>query len=66
MLTVNANHHPVMKQFHKPGDEKRTPVILSPDQFESWLSADTTIAAAMMHWHQMPPLHSHEDLNQHA
>ena len=66
MLTVNANHHPVMKQFHKPGDEKRTPVILSPDQFEAWLSADTTIAAAMMNWHQMPPLHSHEHLNQHA
>jgi putative SOS response-associated peptidase YedK len=66
MLTVNANHHPVMKQFHKPGEEKRTPVILSPDQFEAWLSADTTIAAAMMNWYQMPPLHSHEHLNQHA
>jgi hypothetical protein len=66
MLTVNADHHPVMNQFHKPGDEKRTPVILRPDQFEAWLSADTTNAAAMMHWHQMPPLQSHEHLLKHA
>lgn len=64
MLTVNADHHPVMKQFHKPGDEKRTPVILRPDQFEAWLSADTTNAVAMMHWHHMPPLQSHEHLTE--
>ena len=66
MLTVNADHHPVMNQFHKPGDEKRTPVILRPDQFEAWLSADTTNAAAMMHWHHMPPLLSHEHILKHA
>jgi putative SOS response-associated peptidase YedK len=66
MLTVNADHHPVMNQFHKPGDEKRTPVILRPDQFEAWLSADTTNAAAMMHWLHMPPLQSHEHLLKHA
>jgi putative SOS response-associated peptidase YedK len=28
MLTVNADEHPVMQQFHRPGDEKRTPVVL--------------------------------------
>lgn len=66
MLTVNADHHPVMNQFHKPGDEKRTPVILRPDQFEAWLSADTTNAAAMMNWLHMPPLQSHEHLLKHA
>lgn len=58
MLTVNADAHPVMNQFHKPGDEKRTPVILATHQFQDWLSADPTKAAAMMHWDEMPALHS--------
>ena len=31
MLTVNADAHPVMCQFHKTGDEKRTPVIIQPE-----------------------------------
>ena len=30
MLTVNADEHPVMRQFPKPEDEKRTPVIIAP------------------------------------
>lgn len=38
MLTVNADGHPVMQRFHKPGDEKRMVVILSDDQFNEWLS----------------------------
>jgi len=29
MLTVNAEAHPVMRRFHKPGDEKRTVVVLT-------------------------------------
>ena len=66
MLTVNADHHPVMNQFHKPGDEKRTPVILSPDQYEAWLSADTPNAAAMMNWHHMPALQCHENSQKHV
>mgnify|MGYP000580040918 CR=1 FL=1 len=44
MLTVNADDHPVMSQFHKPGDEKRTPVIVSPHLYNDWLSADTAVA----------------------
>jgi putative SOS response-associated peptidase YedK len=28
MLTVNSNEHPLMKRFHRPGDEKRSVVIL--------------------------------------
>lgn len=39
MLTVNADHHPVMNQFHKPGDEKRMPVILPDDAYQAWLEA---------------------------
>ena len=30
MPTVNADGHPLMKRFNKPGDEKRMVVILDP------------------------------------
>jgi putative SOS response-associated peptidase YedK len=56
MLTVNADYHPVMKQFHKHGDEKRTPVIIAPELQDAWLSADTTQASELMTWSHMPDL----------
>lgn len=60
MLTVNADAHPVMNQFHKPGDEKRTPVILNNSQFHAWLSANESEAADMMNWSSMPALTSYK------
>ena len=39
MLTINAEHHPLMKQFHKPLDEKRMVVILPPERYVDWLEA---------------------------
>lgn len=56
MLTVNADDHPVMRQFHKPGDEKRTPVIIAPELHANWLSADPDQAARLMTWSHMPEL----------
>lgn len=56
MLTVNANDHPVMRQFHNPGDEKRTPVVISTDAYDRWLSAAPAEAAEMMTWEHMPEL----------
>ncbi len=56
MLTVNADAHPVMKQFHKQGDEKRTPVIIPPNLHSSWLTSSTESAAKLMSWQHMPPL----------
>ena len=56
MLTVNADEHTVMNQFHKPGDEKRTPVIISPEYHGDWLGADLADAAALMSWQHMPAL----------
>jgi putative SOS response-associated peptidase YedK len=56
MLTVNADVHPVMRQFHKPGDERRTPVIFAPELHDTWLSADPAQAAEMMTWVHMPEL----------
>ncbi len=41
MLTINADAHPLMNQFHKPGEEKRMVVILPEDRFDDWLRADT-------------------------
>lgn len=34
MLTINADSHPLMNQFHKPADEKRMVVILPEDQYD--------------------------------
>jgi putative SOS response-associated peptidase YedK len=56
MLTVNADEHPVMCQFHKSGDEKRTPVIVPTDRYAEWLGADPVKAAEMMSWSCMPEL----------
>jgi putative SOS response-associated peptidase YedK len=38
MVTVNADDHPFMRQFHAPGEEKRMVVILEPEDFEGWLT----------------------------
>lgn len=40
MLTINADQHPLMNQFHKPTDEKRMVVILPEDRYDDWLLAD--------------------------
>ncbi len=39
MLTINADDHPVMRQFHKPADEKRMVVILDEGDYDAWLQA---------------------------
>jgi putative SOS response-associated peptidase YedK len=36
-LTVNADEHPLMRRFHKAGDEKRSVVIIRPDDYDDWL-----------------------------
>ncbi|MEY3429007.1 MAG: hypothetical protein RIS60_2359 [Pseudomonadota bacterium] len=58
MLTVNADEHPVMKQFHKQGDEKRTPVIVPPELHKAWLAATPHEAASFMSWQHMPTLYA--------
>jgi len=37
-ITINADTHPLMKRFHKPGDEKRSLVILPPEAYDGWLN----------------------------
>lgn len=48
MLTVNADGHPVMGRFHRPGDEKRSIVVLEPVQFGAWLKADIRLASELL------------------
>lgn len=35
MLTINADDHSFMRQFHKPEDEKRMVVILPESHYEA-------------------------------
>lgn len=42
MLTVNADEHSLMKRFHKPGEEKRSVVIVRPQDYDDWLGSRTT------------------------
>lgn len=37
-LTVNADEHEVMKRFHKPGDEKRSLVVIPYADYDAWLN----------------------------
>jgi len=37
-ITINADQHPMMRRFNKPGDEKRSLVILAPENYDDWLS----------------------------
>lgn len=39
MLTINAEDHSFMRNYHKPDDEKRMLCFLHDDEFEAWLSA---------------------------
>jgi putative SOS response-associated peptidase YedK len=39
MLTINAADHEVMRDFHKPTDEKRMVVILPEGAYAAWLVA---------------------------
>ena len=48
MLTVNADHHDLMKAFHKPTDEKRMVVILPKSAYGDWLAATPDQSMAFM------------------
>lgn len=40
MLTINADEHPLMRRFHKSGDEKRSVVVVPLERWQHWLHAD--------------------------
>lgn len=47
MLTINADEHGLMRQFHQPDDEKRMVVILEPWQYAGWLRGDLAGSTAV-------------------
>lgn len=48
MLTVNADAHPFMRRFHKPGDEKRSVVVLEEAEYDRWLDCPQDLMMSMM------------------
>ena len=48
MLTINADEHGLMRQFHKPTDEKRMVVILPPERYRDWLVATLAESTGFM------------------
>lgn len=38
MLTMDAIDHPMMKDFHEPGDVKRSVVVIPHEQLDEWLT----------------------------
>ena len=53
MLTVNADHHPVMKRMHAPGKKKRGIVIVPRSQWDNWLTCrDREVARSFWRYHR--------------
>jgi len=44
MLTINADNHPFMSQFHRPKDEKRSIVVIPPELRQAWLTCHVSHA----------------------
>lgn len=38
-FTLNADEHPLLRRFHRPGKEKRGIAILRPEHYDDWLSS---------------------------
>lgn len=48
MLTVNADDHSLMRDYHRPNDEKRMVVILPAGSYRDWLQASVEQSAEFM------------------
>ena len=48
MLTINADAHPLMNQFHKPTDEKCMVTVLPPQRYQEWWEAKSAIHGYMV------------------
>jgi len=48
MLTINAETHGLMRNFHRPDDEKRMVVVLPEARYEDWLTASLPDAKALL------------------
>ena len=48
MLTLNADTHPLMRHFHRPGEEKRSVAVIDPHHGAEWLAAAPDAALALL------------------
>ncbi len=55
LLTLNADHHPMMSRMHKPDpkmppdqQDKRMVIVLEPNVWDEWLSPSVTAAGSLM------------------
>ena len=48
MLSINADGHPVMDRFHRPGDERRSLVVVPLHAWHKWLNATTGTASDLL------------------
>ena len=48
MLTINADTHRLMQNFHKPADEKRMVVILPESSYGDWLRAPAASSSGFL------------------
>lgn len=48
LLTINADAHPFMNQYHRPGDEKRMVVVLPESRYDDWLQSDAERARPLL------------------
>jgi putative SOS response-associated peptidase YedK len=55
MVTINADEHPFMRNFHRPDDEKRMVVVLREEDYDAWLDAPSDRSLEFMR--QCPPEH---------
>lgn len=48
-LTINADQHPLMRRFHKAGEEKRSLVIIAEQDYQAWLECrDLLLAKSLL------------------
>ena len=48
MITVNADSHPVMQRFHRPGEEKRMVALLAEEHYGAWLGGSIEEARRLL------------------
>ena len=41
MLSMDAIDHPMMKEFHEPGDVKRSVIVIPHERLHEWLDLKT-------------------------
>ena len=52
MLTINADDHALMRNFHREGEEKRMVVVLREEDYDAWLT--TPVQRSMEFMRQFP------------